>query len=70
MKKLTLTAKETAELCHEYGWRVTQQQIAQGIAEGRFPFGRVVNIGPTGRKSYEIWVQDVLDFLKEKGAEI
>lgn len=69
MEKLTLTVKETAKLCHEHGWRATDRQIAQGIASGRLPFGRVVNTGVTGRNTYEIWAQDVLNFLKEKGAE-
>lgn len=68
--KLTLTINETVALCREHGWVVGKEQLAEGIAEGRYPFGMILRVGNTGRKTYEIWKADVLAYLREKGAEV
>ena len=68
--KLTLTINETAALCREHGWAVGKEQLAEGIAEGRYPFGKILRVGNTGRRTYEIWKADVLAYLREKGAEV
>ncbi len=68
--KLTLTIDEAVALCRRHGWVVGKTQLAEGIAEGRYPFGKILRVGNTGRRTYEIWKTDVLAYLREKGAEV
>lgn len=67
---LTLTLKETAELCKSFGWQVDVSILADGISSGRYPFGKVISTGKTKRRTFEIWRADVLAFLQEKGAAV
>lgn len=66
MKKLALTIKEACAICKEYGWIVDKTVMADGIAEGRYPFGRVIGEGTTGRRTFEIFRGDLVRWLEDK----
>ena len=65
--KLTVSLEEAAELLRQAGMRISAMEVANGIEAGRYGFGRVISVGPTGRRRTEIFRVDVLRWLAEKG---
>ncbi len=70
MEKLTVNTHEAEKICRDHGWKVSHMRLADGIAEGFYPFGRIVSVGNTGRRTVEIFRKDLLAFLREMGAEV
>ena len=66
MPKLTMTINDVAKLFRSYGVPIELGRLADDIASGAYPFGRVVRISPNGRRTFEIWRVDVEAFLKSK----
>lgn len=66
MPKLTMTLVEVYEAMRSAGIRCSPKMISAGIACGAYPFGRVVNVGATGRKTLEIYRTDFADWLQSK----
>lgn len=64
-RSYTLTLSEYLEVFRAYGIPMDKKRLSEGIKAGLYP-GRVVNIGPTGRTSFEIWRKDVEAFLEER----
>ena len=65
-EKLTMTAREVYYAMREAGIRTSPQAIAAGIVSGAYPFGEVVNIGETGRRTLRIYTVDFLNWLESK----
>ena len=63
---LTMTIQDVAKLFREYGIPMELGRLADGIASGAYPFGRVVRTSATGRRTFEIWRVDVEAFLQSK----
>lgn len=66
MAKLTMTVCEVMTEMRKAGIHCNQNTISEGIAMGAYPFGRVSNIGPTGRRTLEIFRVDFEAWLDSK----
>lgn len=69
MESITLTVHQAMRICRENGWPINQYQLTDGMEKGVYPFGRLVNTGATGRRTFEIFRGDLLRFLYEKSGE-
>lgn len=63
---LTMTINDVAGLFRSYGIPIEPGRLANDIASGAYPFGRVVKTSAAGRRTFEIWRVDVEAFLKSK----
>ena len=63
---LTMTINDVARLFRSYGIPMELGRLADGIASGAYPFGRVVRVSAGGRRTFEIWRVDVEAFLNSK----
>lgn len=63
---LTMTVNEVCEMFRSYGIRMEARRLSDGIASGVYPFGRVVRVSGSGRRTFEIWRIDVENFLKSR----
>lgn len=63
---MTMTISDVAKLFRQYGIPIELGRLADGIASGHYPFGKVVRVSPGGRRTFEIWRVDVEAFLKSK----
>lgn len=66
MENLTMTVTEVYYEMRKAGIRSTPKRISDGIACGAYPFGRVINVGETGRRTIEIWRVDFEEWLESK----
>ena len=64
MEKQTMTIREVYEDLRNSGFKSSPQKISDGIVSGLYPFGQVLNIGETGKRTfqilrtdYEVWKQ-------------
>lgn len=64
--KISMTILDVAKLFREYGIPMECGRLADDIASGAYPFGRVVKTSETGRRTFEIWRVDVEAFLHSK----
>lgn len=64
--KLTVPLEEAAQLLRRAGMRISSAELATGIAAGRYSFGRLIGVGPTGRRRTEIFRVDLLRWIAEK----
>lgn len=64
--KLTVPLEEAAQLLRRAGMRISAAELANGIAAERYPFGRLIGVGPTGRRRTEIFRVDLLRWIDEK----
>ena len=65
-----VTATEAASIMRSAGIRTSATRIVDGIESGAYPFGRIVSVGPNGRRVTEIFRKDFYEFLREKGIEV
>ena len=63
---MTVTATEAAKVLRSHGMKISVGRLVDGIQDGDYPFGRIVSIGDTGRRSVEIFRGDLERFIKEK----
>lgn len=63
---LTMTIEDVCKLFRSYGIPMEATRLAEDIARGEYPFGRVVKTSPTGRRTFEIWRCDVEAFIQSK----
>lgn len=68
--KLTVTLHECEDILRSYGIRCSASGIADGIESGAYPFGRIKGVGPSGMRQTEIFRVDLMNWLREKGAEV
>ena len=66
MAKLTMSLREVLYAMREAGIHCNERIISDGIASGAYPFGRVTNIGETGRRTLEIFRVDFYAWLDSK----
>jgi len=66
---LTMTIEDVCKLFRSYGIPAESMRMADDIASGIYPFGRLVKVSPTGRRTFEIWRVDVEAFLKTRMPE-
>lgn len=64
--KLTMTLMEVYYAMREAGISNTPSRISAGIASGAYPFGRVVCVGETGRRTLEIFRVDFDAWLETR----
>lgn len=64
--RLTMTLLETYYAMRDAGIPCNTKMISAGIASGAYPFGRVVNVGETGRRTLEIYRVDFEAWLETK----
>lgn len=64
--KLTMTIREVYYAMREAGIPCNAKMISAGIESGAYPFGRVVNKGETGKKTFEIFRVDFFAWLESK----
>lgn len=65
-QSLTMTLREVYYAMRKAGIRCNTKMISAGIASGAYPFGRVVNEGPTGRRTLEIYRVDFDAWLETR----
>ena len=63
---LTMTIQDVAKLFRDYGIPIELKRLADDIASGAYPFGRLVKTSASGRRTFEIWRVDVEAFLQSK----
>lgn len=66
MPKLTMTLMDVYHAMRDAGIPCTPMRISAGIESGAYPFGRVVNIGETGRRTFEIYKVDFNAWLQTR----
>lgn len=66
MANLTMTLMEVYYAMRDAGIHTSPKRISAGIASGAYPFGTVVNVGETGRRTLEIWRVDFEEWLESK----
>ena len=66
MEKITMTVREVLYAMRAAGIQCNEQIISNGIATGAYPFGQVVNTGPTGRRTLQIFRVDFNAWLDSK----
>lgn len=66
MPKLTMTLLEVYYAMREAGIRSSPTRISAGIESGAYPFGRVVCVGPSGKRTLEIYRVDFMAWLQTK----
>lgn len=66
MPQLTMTLHDVYIAMRDAGIRSSPERISAGIASGAYPFGRVVNVGETGRRTLEIYRVDFYDWLETR----
>lgn len=64
--KITMTLREVYYAMREAGIRCNVKMISDGIASGAYPFGRVVSVGETNRRTLEIFRVDFEAWLETK----
>lgn len=52
--KPRMTLNEVLAQMRKRGMAMGQETLSNGIADGTFPFGKVVSIGKTGRRNFLI----------------
>ena len=65
-KSVTMTLRQVNEEMQAAGIRCGMKVISDGIATGAYPFGRVVNVGETGRRTIQIFRVDFEAWLATK----
>ena len=65
-KSITMTLRDVYYEMQAAGIRCSMKVISDGIATGAYPFGRVVNIGETGRRTLQIFRVDFEAWLASK----
>ena len=66
MPRLTMTLNDVYLAMREAGIPCNLRMISAGIASGAYPFGRVVSVGETGRRTLEIFKVDFYAWLESK----
>lgn len=66
MNCLTMTLKECNQALREIGVNISQKALSDGIAQGVFPFGHVVSVGASGRRTITIFKKDFHDWVESK----
>lgn len=64
--RITMTIRDVYHAMRAAGISCNTQMISDGIASGVYPFGRVVNEGETGRRTFEIYKVDFYAWLETK----
>ena len=63
---ITMSLRDVYTEMRSAGIRCSMKVISDGIATGAYPFGRVVNVGETGRRTLEIFRVDFESWLASK----
>lgn len=66
MARLTMTLQDVYSAMRDAGIPCSFRSISAGITCGAYPFGRVVAVGETGRKTFEIFRVDFEAWLASK----
>lgn len=66
MAKLTMTVTEVYYAMRDAGIPCSPTKVSAGIASGAYPFGRVVCVGETGRRTLEIFRVDFDAWLETR----
>ena len=65
-QKLTMTCREAYYIMRDAGISCSPERVADGIASSLYPFGTVVNVGETGRRTILIYTVDFYNWLESK----
>lgn len=63
---LTMTVLDVCKLFRSYGIPMEATRLSDDIEAGIYPFGRLVKVSSTGRRTFEIWRCDVEAYIQSK----
>lgn len=63
---LRMTLDDVCQAFREMGVPMEKGRLADDIAAGVYPFGRVAKVSPNGRRTFDIWRVDVEKFLQSR----
>lgn len=63
---LRMTLEDVCQSFRQMGISIEKGRLADDIAAGVYPFGRVARVAPNGRRTFEIWRVDVEKFLQSR----
>lgn len=63
---ITMTLDDVVKAFRAVGIPMHVKRLADGIADGTYPFGRVVQTSPNGRRTFEIFRVDFQRWLNTK----
>ena len=66
MAKLKMTVSEVIQAMRQAGIQCSARIVSDGIASGMYPFGTVVGVGETGRRTLQIFRVDFEAWLESK----
>ncbi len=76
MAKPRMTVAEVCRDLRNCGMGLTHKTVSDGIASGLFPFGKLIGVNPSGRrtfmilrKDYEKWKEEALSKMARSTAE-
>ncbi len=61
-----LTLHDCATIMRNRGFKTSTGRLAAGIERGVYPFGRLINKGPSGRRTFEIFAGDFYRWLDQR----
>lgn len=70
MAKPVITLNECVNIMRDHGFRMTASRLRDDIESGAYPFGRIISIGPNGRRQTEIYRVKLEAWLKEMGCDV
>ena len=66
VKRITISATEAASRLREAGMHISETRLVDEIEQGGiWPFGRIVRVGPNGRRTVEIMRRQFEDWLRQ-----
>ena len=69
MARLTMTIDDVCKAMRAAGIPCSKDRVSAGLKTGCYPFGRIVNVGETGRTTFEIYRVDFEAWLRGKFPE-
>lgn len=66
MARLTMTIDDVCKAMRAAGIPCSKDRVSAGLKTGCYPFGRIVNVGPTHRHTFEIYRVDFEAWLRTK----
>lgn len=63
MTKLKCTLKEAAQILRQHGFPCSESALGKEIAQGLYPWAKVIRTGPSGRNTLQIYRRDLMDWI-------
>ena len=63
-KLMTISAVDAVKILRQRGMHITVKRLIDGFESGLYPFGRVIAVGKTGRRTVEIFQRELDEWIE------